>query len=719
VDTEAERISVDEFETKPDGDTGNRVPNPEGVVTRWLAELQLAGKAEKPWRDESTGILKRYKTEKANAEVAGESKESSFNILWSNTEIIVPALYNSTPTPDVRRRFKDEDPIGKHTSTVLERALTCSMDSQDDEQDFDDEVTDAVLDFALVGRGLARIRYRPNVQPQSIPEAIAATPADAGVVQPGAAPDSPPATGAEEQKPPLERIVDQKVTIEHWQWDKFRRGPGKRWRDVPWVAFEHDMTYDDCVAYFGEEIAKQIKFNQLAESDSQGMDESSGVKRLFQSGAVWEIWDKLKKRVLFIADGVKTPLLVVDDPLGLKRFFPMPRPAMAIRDSTSLVPIPLFRQYKTQAEEMDRLTRRIAKVENALRVRGAYLSNVKEAPALMDAGDNEMIAIEDVAGVAQVGIDKVIWLMPVDRLIQVLEGLYKAREQCKQTIYEIVGLSDIMRGASKATETLGAQELKSRWGSVRLQRMQKEIQRFVRDLLRLIGEIVAEHYEPDVLAEITQVKLPTAADKEQLQSQLAQAEAVYAEAAQAAQAAGQPPPEKPPMPKEVQEALQTPTWDDVIAVLRSDSMRHYRVNIETDSTVSEILDRDFKGLTDVLNALGSVFGAAPMLQQAGASNGPEVTKEIALSVVRHARMGRAVEDSIESLDFKSGGAQLEQMGGMVKQIGGAVQQGSQQLAQLVETVKGHAEMIGKIVEALQTMPTPPQAQQPTAPPMAA
>jgi methyl-accepting chemotaxis protein len=121
-------------------------------------------------------------------------------------------------------------------------------------------------------------------------------------------------------------------------------------------------------------------------------------------------------------------------------------------------------------------------------------------------------------------------------------------------------------------------------------------------------------------------------------------------------------------------------------------------------------------MTEVLTALGAVFAAAPQLQQAGAKNGAEVTKEIALSVVRHARMGRAVEDSVEQLDFKSGMVQMEQLGQMVQQIGQAVQKGAEQVTQMGDQLGKHNEIIGKIVEALKALPRPPQ---PQAQPMAA
>ena len=50
--------------------------------------------------------------------------------------------------------------------------------------------------------------------------------------------------------------------------------------------------------------------------------------------------------------------------------------------------------------------------------------------------------------------------------MQALDKLYLAREQMKQAIYEIMGISDIMRGATKASETATAQRIKGSMGVV-------------------------------------------------------------------------------------------------------------------------------------------------------------------------------------------------------------------------------------------------------------
>ncbi len=198
-----------------------------GIVRRWCAELNLASDAEKDWRNEATGVWELYE--------AKQSKANSFNILWSNTETLRPAVYNSTPEPDVRRRFRDADPTGKVASTVLERSLSYQID----DYDFDAEIQDAVLDVLLPGRGVARIVYEPHFVEVSGDGMKAARPAGAYQETPQEATEGEPALPQT-----YEKISSQEARCEHVQWDDYRHGPGKRWKDVPWHAFRHEFTQE-------------------------------------------------------------------------------------------------------------------------------------------------------------------------------------------------------------------------------------------------------------------------------------------------------------------------------------------------------------------------------------------------------------------------------------------------------------------------------------------
>ena len=126
--------------------------NPAALVRRWLLELRLADKREREWRKTAQGVLELYRGETV--------KKNSFNILWSNTETMLPAIYSTPPKPDVRRRYKDGDKLGKVVSEVVSRALEFSIDTYD----FDSLARADVLDMLLVGRGISRVRYVPSMK---------------------------------------------------------------------------------------------------------------------------------------------------------------------------------------------------------------------------------------------------------------------------------------------------------------------------------------------------------------------------------------------------------------------------------------------------------------------------------------------------------------------------------------------------------------------------
>lgn len=581
---------------------------PADTVMRWLAELELADKAEEGWRKEAKEIWDLYEGDKTKA----------FNILWSNTETVSPSVYNSTPVPDVRRRFRDPDPVGKQASKILERALAYSMDVYD----FNDEVASVVLDAELLGRGVGRYRYKPTFAPMD-------------QAQPGLW--SRLAQGAKklvgiEPQPPEQIVVDERTELEHVQWDKFRRGPGKRWPDVPWVSFEHEFTREMAEEEFGPDVAALLTYQDVENADKLSVRDD-GVKQLFKVCIVHEIWDKVRRRVLFIAPCYKdAPCKEVADELQLEGFFPMPRPIYSIRNSRTLVPTPRYRMYQKKAEQLERISARIDKVAQALRIRGAYASNLEDIAKILEADDGDMIAVSNTSAIQDAGgLDKMIWLMPLDRLAIVLDQLYKAAAQVKQEIYEIVGLSDIMRGATRADETLGAQELKSQWGSVRLENYKREIQRFARDVLRGKAEIICQRFSQQTLAAITNVQLPTAEQKAMAQQAIHQARLA----------------QQPPM-QEAQELLALPTWDEVMAILHSDFMRGARIDIETDSTVAETVNRDMASLTEVTRAVGEVVGGALPAVQSGMVP-VDAVKQIAIAITRRARLGQPLEDAFDAM----------------------------------------------------------------------
>jgi len=586
---------------------------PAGIVSRWLAELRLAEEEEKAWREDAAGTYRRYR----NTLPQDGKTVTGMNILWANTETLRPALFNSSPKPDVRRRFKDADPVGKYVSDILERALSFS----NDDESLDDKIPMSVLDMLIPGRAVARVRYVPSFRQVQGPEA---TEHDEEAEEPT----------HERHEGVTEEVAWEQVTTEHVHWADFRRGPGKNWSEVTWIAFRHRLTREQLEEKFGK-LGTSAPLEDCDLGEESEKDKSLD-KEIFKRATVWEIWNKDDRQVVWIHPNMpEGPLGTDDDPLKLVGFFPIPRPLYAIEDADSLVPSTLFSLYKSQAEEIDKLTIRIQRIIGAIKARGAYDSTLGGALSeILKGEDNELIAVDALA-FADKGLDRAIWFAPVEQLVNVLRELIAQRTELKQTIYEITGISDILRGSTNAQETATAQQIKSQWGSLRLQRMQREVQRFVRDLMRIKAEIIAERFSPETLRLMTGIQLPSAQEKQMMEMQGQQ--------------------------------LPVPSWEEAIQVMQDDSLRSFRIDIETDSTVQAQIAEDQQAFAAGVQAItGFLQGVAPAVMSGAFP--VEAAKAIIMGWARRSKLGREVEDALEGIKAPQPAQQPEDNSAQVEQM---------------------------------------------------
>lgn len=574
------------------------------TVGKWLVKLNAADKEEKDWREECEKIYDLYE---------GAKHGTYFNILWSNTETLRPAIYNSSPKPDVRRRFKDKDPVGKAVSEVLSRTLSYLIDNPE----FENSSKQCVLDLLLCGRGVLWIEYKPVF-----------------------AGGEPAVKDAEEEDDKVsapaktnERIETEKTPVKLVQWNDFRHGPGKVWSEVEWVARIIRMGRAELVELFGEKVGNDIPLDKI-----DGLEKFETLetydKTALKTAKIYEIWDKASKKRIYIHEQMtKEALRDEDPPLEFEEFFPCPMPAYAIECSRALVPIPPYRLYEDQAQELNEITKRIRELVKVVKIRGLYHPQISEIEKVLEADNNDLLPVENMSAVMQLGgLDKAIWLMPLEMITQTITGLYASREQTKQVIYEITGLSDILRGSSNPDETLGAQQIKAQWGTMRLQRTQREVQRLFRDVVRLMSEIVSEQFDLETLKSITQLDYPTQQEQQLVQMQQQQM-----------QQQGQPP------SASMMRKMIIPPWEVIGQTLKSDEIRSYKVDVETDSTVAEGQNRDMSGISELMQGMASwVQAAAPMVQVGMISM--EAAKEIFSSIVRRAKLGTIVEDAIDNAE---------------------------------------------------------------------
>ena len=334
-------------------------------VQIWLSEIQSALDREKGFRKTGKRVTRLYE---AGASSEAEAAQTPFNILYSNTDTLLPALYNAVPRPVVQRRYKDESPLGKEAAKVGQRLLEFQLDASDSEyESFDDLMQLSVLQALVPGRGMLHFKYEASFEKETSLDPSDTIGHDAEEFDEIEAAET--ATGDPASPHQFESVSGENVVAEGCPWDYFIHGYARTWKEVPWAAFRYDMTKEELVKNFGE-VAQSIELE--VDDDSQASYSGENKRRL-PSVEVWKIWDRGSKKVLFVSQCYRDGFLKeVDDPLGLSGFFPFPEPLTFFPKLSSITPTALYVQYESQAEELNTVTTRIKSLTKAMKSRGGY-----------------------------------------------------------------------------------------------------------------------------------------------------------------------------------------------------------------------------------------------------------------------------------------------------------------------------------------------------------
>lgn len=536
----------------------------EKLGQKWLERIRMSEKREDKWMKDAEKAESIYLAGQCDSD---NRQEPEFNILHSNVETIVPSIYNSTGRPDIRPRHNVKDDLAKLVSDVFERAINAMVD----DSRMDAEIEASAQDVFVAGRGIVRVKFDADVTEQPVM-----------TMDPFS---GQPMPAMDEMGQPITQpvVTNERVEYENVSWRDFRMGPAKRWKEVSWVAFRH------CI---DQEALEKIEDPALAELQA---DPETAVKPE-DDVTVWEIWCKDTGRVYFIVADNHKVLSIKDDPLQLPGFFPCAAPVQPITPTGKLVPVCPYRIYETLADELDTVTARIRGLTGILEAKGIFAGNQETLDDLAKAGDGELTAAADLENLlAMGGLEKAVMWWPIDRIIQVVRELTAQREQTKQAIYEITGISDIIRGQGAASETATAQQIKTQWGSLRIKKMQRLIERQVRELFVLTTELISLHFSPETLQKLSGVQIPP----------------------------------------EAMQLLQKP-------------LDHYRIDVESDSTVRADLARGREEMGQFLQGTGQYFAAmAPIAQQA--PQAMEHIAEIYGSFARQFNLGKQAEDALERL----------------------------------------------------------------------
>lgn len=554
----------------------------------WSGQINKSKKREQAWRSEADNYVKIYKDGFADHRAAPKSSTlaaAPFNILWSNTEILKAATLSRVAPPNVTRRYKDENPIAKEASEMMER----SLEFVHDQEDFVRNLRQARDDMLLPGRGVMWYEYHTETGLFPMDKIIAGEGEEEAEVFFFRGAEEDPDQIDKDGNGFFEDMVDQSVVPKYVYWKDYLQSDSRSEELVWWKSRRHGMSVD--------EIKVQLNLNEermeaLFTDPQARNDEETDVLE------VWEIWSKPKKQRIWYTESAEDALLVEDVPLTLKDFYPCPKPMFPFETTNTMVPVPEYRIYKALATELNRIEKRLSGLLETFKVAGVY-DGAKDAEMqnLSDLEDGQFKPIGDAKNFgADGGMRGAFFEIPLAGTAAVIDKLEARKVILKREIFEITGISDVIRGDTNANETATAQRLKGSFGSLRLRPRREPVEEFIRDGYNIMGEIMADKFLPETFARITGLN-----------------------------------------PSE-----------QVMQLLHDDAMRNFMIDVETDSTVQPNQEIDQRNAVEFATAIGGFLQQAIPLVQAVPQMAPLVMESIKF-IARRFKAGRTLEEELNKL----------------------------------------------------------------------
>ncbi len=510
----------------------------------WQSQIQKAQKRAEKWHTSGEKVVKIYRRDP-------EREGSQFNILWTNTEILKPAVLSRVSGPHITRRFKDESPVALEVAETLER--TCKFIHDEDE--FSEALKNARDDFLLPGRGVVRYKYKARFQnvpmDRTVNDEVEAFAVGETILDPDGFIDEEDRDSAF-----IEQKVAEEIIPEYVHWKDFLMSNSRTWGETWWIAFRHGMAEDELIDMFGEDKVNEIKLPKKTEKDSEQQK-----RTVFE---VWEIWDKRRAKRVWIATDAQDTFEIEDAPLDLKDFYPIPSPLLPFKTNDTTTPVPLYSAYQDQAEELDVVVGRLTALTRMFKIAGYYDAAGQEIIDLEGLEDGEFKPIQGASEFrANGGFAGSIFGIPIADIAAAIDKLSERRDSLKAEIFELTGIADIMRGHTDPGEGVGTQRIKATFGTLRLRPLREPMEDFIKESYEIISEIAADKFDPETFAALTG---------------------------------------KAPSP-------------EAMALMRNDRLRGFRIDVETDSTVIPNEEIDRRNATEFLSAIsGFMATMLPVVQ---------------------------------------------------------------------------------------------------------
>lgn len=572
----------------------------------WAEEVKNSKKLFRDWFLKFDEVVKRYRDERGEVYTPEQSNQvRRYNALWSITQTMLPNIYSDLPNPFFARKFGDADAAARDAALILERAVTAELEGDE----LADACEEASLDYTLGARGVIWMKYGAQFELRESED------------KSRLAEDEEPPEDVEEgdvqvddegryYKAKYEKKIGERIDWEQVPLKNFLHGPSGKWKHVPWVARMVPMTRDELVKRF-KDIGKEVPLTLSDKPKQPESDVGQDSAGLFAKAEVWEIWDRTKRKIVWMAPEYQEELLDrKEDLYGLCDFFPCPKPAFGTMTNDRLDPVPDYMEWQDIAIELDDVTFRIKLLTEALRVVGVYNAEHGEAlKKVLGGKENDLIPVENWAMFAEGGgLKSGIDWFPIEQIAKVLDSLIKQRTVLVQELYEITGIADVVRGTSDPRDTATAQEIKGQSASKRMKPHQKRIARMIRGAFIMMAEVIAEHYDERTVM---------------LQSDAQQLFLL-----------------------DDGKTFDIARWQAAYALIKSDDMRRFRIKLDSETLGADEWNKQAEEVQVFIQSTGTMLQQAiPLARDVPAL--ASVAKELIMLGVRRMRAGRAIEATLE------------------------------------------------------------------------
>src|SRR5574343_58757 len=568
-------------------------------------ELRRWQKERERFFDTSRRVEQMY----AGNEDSYIQKPAKLNIFWSIVNTLKPALYAQPPKPEITRRWQNRDITARLGAQLLERVTSFQVDFSN----YHASVSRAIDDYLVVGQGTVWVRYEPIIdvvktrinvieQQEEVIEGAEGQyeePIGNYITETGEVVD-PQFVKKDEQGyyidgEPQETLTEERVFVDYIHWSDFLFEPARTWQEVRKVARRTHITKKEFINKFGEDVFNSYSYT--VENKQDDAEKAINYNRI----CVYELWDKEEKKVYWLASGYNEILKESEPYLKFDDFFPCPEPLFTTL-TTGLIPKPDICFYEDQQETLHYLCQKAQDIARFIKVLSIGGSENPELNDLLRKPNGTHIALSNFQMyLQQGGVKTAFEVLSMADHSAILRVLHDAIEQEKQQIYDITGISDIVRGVSNASETLGAQQIKSQYANARISERQRKVATFCRDVVHLIAQVIKNHFQPQTL-----IKMAGIGNDPELEEY----------------------------------------FGGVIDLLQNDAVSDFKIEIETDSTKFTDTEEAKNSAIELTNSLANLLNALLPHAQSIPQLVP-VISELVLYTSKQFEAGREVYNKLE------------------------------------------------------------------------